>query len=246
MRFEFLGTSDTGGIPLHGCGCVVCQKARKDGKTNRSTCAFLELEDKSVILFDAGYDGLVDKFNQTHIRAVFLTHFHADHALGLIRLRKSVDNIPCYIPNDKEGFGDLFKHKCAINYIVMNAFDEVEIENIKISAVPLMHSKPTNGYVVSTKDSSVAYLTDCENMSNESMDFLKSKKLEHLFLDACYTPDYHSKKHLNWKSAAEYIDEISPKNGHLIHASCHTLLPIVEDKIILKYPYIDKGFCVEI
>ena len=110
MKFEFLGTADTGGIPLHQCSCEICEEARAKGVNNRSTSAFLELDDGSVILFDAGYDLLSEKFNTTKIRAVFLTHFHADHCLGLIRLRKSVDAIPCYIPHDCEGFGDLFLH----------------------------------------------------------------------------------------------------------------------------------------
>ncbi|MEA3451509.1 MAG: hypothetical protein U9Q83_06350 [Bacteroidota bacterium] len=32
-----------------------------------------------------------------------LTHFHPDHALGLLRLRYSSDKIDCYHPKDKNG-----------------------------------------------------------------------------------------------------------------------------------------------
>jgi len=83
LKFEFLGTADTGGIPLHQCHCAICETARVEGVSNRSTSAYLELDDGSVILFDAGYDLLCERFNTTKIRAVFLTHFHADHCLGV-------------------------------------------------------------------------------------------------------------------------------------------------------------------
>ncbi len=226
MKFEFLGTSDTGGIPLLGCYCEVCEDARQEKRNNRSTSAFLTLDDGSVILFDAGYDALSERFNTTPIRAVFLTHFHADHCLGLIRLRKSPTPIVCYIPDDTDGFGDLFVHKDNLEYRVLAPFETVEIDGIKIVSVPLEHSKPTHGYVVFTCKSSVAYLTDCASMSLASLKFLREKKIEHLFIDACYTPDFSSKKHLNWESASKFIEMIEAKEGYLIHASCKTLLPL--------------------
>lgn len=246
MKFEFLGTADTGGIPRHQCHCIICEEARTKGINNRSTSAFLELDDGSVILFDAGYDAVCDRFNTTRIRAVFLTHFHADHCLGLIRLRKSVDSINCYIPDDTQGFGDLFMHKDSINYQVLEPFESIEIEGIKIVAVPLIHSKLTHGYVFFTKNSVVAYLTDCASIPAASLAYLQSQTIDHLFIDAAYSPSFESKKHLNWESAREYIDQISPKNGYFIHASCQTLLPLYKSSKSLKYPYIDKGFRIEV
>lgn len=246
MKFEFLGTADTGGIPLHQCHCVICEEARIKGVSNRSTSAYLQLNDGSVILFDAGYDLLCERFNTTKIRAVFLTHFHADHCLGLLRLRKSVDPITCYIPNDEHGFGDLFLHKDSIDYLVLEPFSSIEIEGVKIVAVPLFHAKPTQGYVIFTCKGVVAYLTDCESIPEASLAYLKAQSIDHLFIDAAYTPWVASKKHLNWESARAYIDEVSPQKGYLIHASCKTLLPLHVKKIRLKYPYIEKGFAIEV
>lgn len=246
MKFEFLGTADTGGIPLHLCYCTICEEARKKGTQNRSTSAYLELDDGSVILFDAGCDFSIDKFNTTPIKAIFLTHFHADHCLGLIRLRKSAEPLQCYIPDDKEGFGDLFLHKDSMHYNVLQAFEKITIEGLEISAIPLLHSKPTLGYMVKTPQKVVAYLTDCAAIPENSLMFLQSHSIDYLFLDACYEPSYPSHKHLNWESAEVLIDKIAPKNGYLIHASCKTLLPLLKSGKSLKYSYIDKGFSVEV
>jgi len=246
VKFEFLGTADTGGIPLHQCDCIICEEAREKGTNNRSTCAYLTLDDGSVILFDAGYDLLSEIFNTTRIRAIFLTHFHADHCLGLIRLRKSEQIIPCYMPQDKEGFGDLLIHKNSIDYHEMKAFEEIIIEGIRITAVPLEHSKITQGYIIQTPQHCVAYLTDCGAILEPSLAFLRQHAIDYLFIDACYEPSYVSPKHLTWESAKVYIDQIAPKNGYLIHASCKTLLPLRQMACVLKYPYIDKGFSIDV
>lgn len=246
MKFQFLGTSDTGGIPLHNCSCEICKEARKNGTRNRSTCAYLELDDGSIILFDAGYDLLSDTFNAQKIRAVFLTHFHADHCLGLIRLRKSESVIECFTPNDTQGFGDLFLHKDSIVYTILEPFKTHNIDAIRITAVPLEHSKPTHGYVVQTKNTTLAYLTDCGSISCASLNYLKKSHIDYLFLDACYEPNYKSTKHLNWESATKYIDEIGAKEGFLVHASCKTLVPLQKSGTVLKYPYISQGFSIEV
>lgn len=246
MKLEFLGTSDTGGIPLHNCECVICQDAHNNCTSNRSTCAYLELDDGSIILFDAGYDHLCDKFNTRKIRAVFLTHFHADHCLGLIRLRKSESVIECFTPNDTQGFGDLYLHKDSIVYTILEPFKTHKIDAISITAVPLAHSKPTQGYVVKTSKATFAYLVDCASIPSASFSYLKNASIDYLFLDACYEPNYSDRKHLNWESATHYIDEIGVKEGYLVHASCKTLVPLQKSGKVLKYPYISQGFSVEV
>ena len=169
MEFRFLGSSDSGGIPVHNCGCVACESYRKEGKINLPTCAVLEDED-GVILFDAGIEDLANQFDKKTIKAVCLTHFHSDHALGLLRLRYSNDTIPCYHPKDEVGFGDLFKHKHSIKYIENTPLQEIVIDNISLIPIPLQHSKNTTGYIIKTPKMTIGYLTDCGGIEEEYLD----------------------------------------------------------------------------
>ena len=144
MKFRFLGTSDSAGMPVHNCKCIACESFRKAGKKNLATCAVLETSD-GVILFDAGAEDISELFDGVKIKAVCLTHFHADHALGLLRLRYSNDKIVCHHPKDELGFSDLFKHKHSIEYKENTPFNPIIIDDIKITPVPLKHSKNTTG-----------------------------------------------------------------------------------------------------
>jgi phosphoribosyl 1,2-cyclic phosphate phosphodiesterase len=78
LKLKFLGSADSAGIPVHNCNCIVCEKYREEKRVNLSTCAYLELNEK-VILLDTGIDSISNIFDKKRISAVFLTHFHADH-----------------------------------------------------------------------------------------------------------------------------------------------------------------------
>ena len=50
MNFNFLGTSDSAGLPVHNCNCIACDSYRKEKKENHSTCAYIEINDEINML----------------------------------------------------------------------------------------------------------------------------------------------------------------------------------------------------
>lgn len=238
FELKFLGTADSGGIPSHNCNCYICEEYRKNDHKNLATSAYIESDNGEIILLDAGIEDISSIFDGKKISAIFLTHFHPDHVVGLLRLRYSNDEINCYHPKDKDGFADLFKHPKAIKFIENTPYEPIKIDSISFTPIPLKHSKNTTGYLIESKNKTIAYLTDCGGISEQSMNFLLSKKIDECFIDACLAPNSSNGNHLNYEEATKILDNIHSKKSYLIHSSHTTLDYIRQNNILLKYDYI--------
>ena len=240
-KLKFLGSSDSAGIPVHNCTCTICTEYRHKKKTNLASCAYIEINNE-IILIDAGHENISNIFDGKKITAVLLTHFHADHCLGLLRLRHSAQNIICIHPKDKEGFSDLYKHKYSLTFIENTPFEKSRLKDIFFTAIPLKHSKNTTGYLIEYKKTKLAYLSDCFALGKESMNFLKQQSLDYIFIDACYDERKEKGNHLNYKQAEKILDDLGAKKSFLIHGSHETLNYIQENNIKLKYTYVKENF----
>lgn len=230
---------------MHNCLCPICSCYRDKGDKNLSTCAYIEINNK-IILLDCGIDSISNIFDGKEIKAVLLTHFHGDHSLGLLRLRHSFDKIDCFYPKEEEGFADLFKHPHSIIYKENRPFEAIKIEGTSFTPIPLMHSKNTTGYLIEYKNKTIAYLTDCFGIPKESLEFLQKKMIDFAFIDACYNETIDKGNHLNYRQASNILDVLNVDDGYLIHGSHTTLEYIKKNKVDLKYPYIKENFSLEI
>jgi phosphoribosyl 1,2-cyclic phosphate phosphodiesterase len=93
MRFTFLGTGTSAGVPLIACSCGVCTSGDPRDKRLR-TSACLEFVDgtgvERVVLIDCGPD-LRQQALRAGLRrcdAVVFTHNHVDHTFGVDELRR--------------------------------------------------------------------------------------------------------------------------------------------------------------
>ena len=244
MNLVFLGTADSAGIPVYGCSCLACEKARLDNKTNLYTNSYIELNEKEIILIDCGYD-VVHLFQEKEIKAIFLTHFHADHSQGLLRLRYSPKKIPCFCPKDEQGFLDLFSRNFSIQYQWNELFKEIVVENIKFTPLPLIHGRSTHGYFIQA-NKNIAYLTDTKNLPKKTMDFLQKQNLDVIFLDACFDERFDRETHNNYLEAEKILDKLNAPQNFLIHANHFNFSYILKNQLKLKYPYIEENFRIDI
>lgn len=93
MRFEFLGTGTSAGVPAIGCDCAVCASA--DPRDNRlRTSAAIRFADpggqERTILLDAGPDLRQQALRARldRVDAILFTHNHVDHTFGLDEVRR--------------------------------------------------------------------------------------------------------------------------------------------------------------
>ncbi len=221
MRLTFLGTGSAGGVPLYGCHCSACARALVLKDHIRKPCSVLVETENTRILIDAGLTDLHERFLPESLDAILLTHFHVDHVQGLFHLRWGVGHqIPVYTSDDEEGCADLYKYPGILEFHKVPIFKPFMIEDIQIVPVPLMHSKPTNGYVISKSGINTAYLTDTKGLQTETTDYLQQHPVKTLILDCTYSPKHTvPSNHNNLATALDTIQSVSPIETYLTHIS---------------------------
>jgi phosphoribosyl 1,2-cyclic phosphate phosphodiesterase len=218
---------------------------RKENRFNSPTCAYIEL-DNGVIFIDSGSDEFIKIRGYKRQFAQFLTHFHGDHAYGLLRLRHSAEDIPCYHPKDDKGFADILKRPHGFKFCENRPFEILHIRGLEFTPIPLIHSRPTHGYMIKSPNKKIAYLTDCSALPDETLEFLQRHNPNAVFIDASYDTNYNEGKHLDFKKASDIIDRIGSSEGFLIHQSHYSLSYVINHKLKLKYPYIYENFEYEL
>ncbi len=188
MRLTFLGTGAAGGVPLWGCDCAVCTLARVDITARRQpNCALLEAGG-TRLLIDAGVMDVAERFPPGALNAVLVTHFHADHVQGLFHLRWGKGELDVYCPHDSEGCADLYKSPGPLKFTPLSKFEKLTLGEVSITAVPLVHSKPTLGYCIEHEGARLAYLSDCRELPPATQEFLQRWQPHTICLDCTFPP----------------------------------------------------------
>jgi phosphoribosyl 1,2-cyclic phosphate phosphodiesterase len=188
MQLTFLGTGAAGGVPLWGCECGVCTLARIDVSfIRRPNCALVEAGEVSLLL-DAGVMDVGERFPPGTLSAILVTHFHADHVQGLFHLRWGQGELDVYTPHDAEGCADLYKSPGPLKFKHLSKFEPFDVGDVKITPVPLVHSKPTLGYCIEHAGARLAYLSDCSGLPAATASFLDEWKPHSICLDCTYPP----------------------------------------------------------
>jgi len=220
MRLTLLGTGDSAGMPLYGCDCERCAYIKLCPELRRGpACALLEVEGNTYLI-DAGLMNIADKYPAGSLTGIFLTHFHPDHVQGLFHLRWGNSNkIPVYCPPDSTGCADLFKHPCILDFNAQKKFVPFELGNLKITPLPLIHSKVTFGYLFEHNEKRIAYLTDTKGLPPKTFAWLKQQPLDLLVIDTSFSPLQESSGHNNLTDTLVIHAQLQPKRTALTHIS---------------------------
>lgn len=201
IRLGLLGTGNSGQVPVYNCDCQACDRARNQPAFRRGPTSAVVHCGSQRWLIDAGLTDLADRFEPGAIQGIFQTHYHADHAQGLLHWRWGQGmRLPVLGPPDKEGFADLYKHSGMLDFSrKLEEFASFDLGDMCVTPVPLTHSKPTFGYVFTQIDSGqcIAYLTDTVGFPDVTRRFLEGLDIQTLVLDCSFPPSARTPRNHN-------------------------------------------------
>ncbi|MBI4890974.1 MAG: MBL fold metallo-hydrolase [Acidobacteria bacterium] len=230
LKLTVLGSGTSVGVPTIGCTCKVCRSDDpRDRRLRPSVCLRW---DGYTVMIDTGPDfrqqALAHQLDR--IDAVFYTHAHADHILGIDDLRPfnfhQKEPIPIHASADtmqviRRVFSYIFhdgptessRPKIATHIF---ATDPVSVHGLEFLPIPVRHgSGECHGFRFGPN----AYLTDHSEIPEESMRLLEG--LDVLFLDALrYKPH---PTHSTIDASLKTVQRLQPRTTYFTHIS-HDLL----------------------
>lgn len=228
----FLGSGTSMGVPTLGCTCAVCTSTDPHNRRTRPSIR-IEYNNHTVVV-DTGPDFHAQALreNISRVDAVFYTHGHADHILGMDDLRPLSflldKNLPLYADESTaQGLERIFnytfnpqsRHATTARVEIhrlkkqdSGLYEDIPLFGACIRPIPLIHGRlRTTGY----RFGAAAYLTDMSDLPPESIPLLQS--LDILIVDALRHDPHFSHSHLE-KSIA-FVHLLKPKRAFFTHMS---------------------------
>jgi len=177
LTMTLTGTGGAQLVPAFGCDCPACRRARLQDAWRRRPCSAVVKFNDAVTLLDAGIPHLMDDY-------------HMDHVQGLFPLRWGVGaTIPVYGPPDEVGCDDLFKHPGILDFShTLEPFVVFELQGLRVTPLPLNHSKLTFGYLLESAHSRVAWLSDTAGLPDKTVKFLLNNHPQAMMIDCSHEP----------------------------------------------------------
>lgn len=247
MKFRFLGTGTSVGVPQIGCSCKVCTST--DPRDRRRRCGAYLTDGETGILIDTPPEMRLSccEFGVRKVDAVVMTHAHMDHVAGFDDVRRfnTINGTTIQCNPDDEGANG---RTCRVLGKIMTCYAMKETEEQMHRIFPYISSKGGEHGLYRPQ-----IVFDNSDEFSIGAISVKRLKVDHGF-PCCgylfggrigYISDCHvipeetisalkgvdvmvlnclrereHPTHLTFEMAKKYIAEIAPKRAYLIHM-CH-------------------------
>jgi phosphoribosyl 1,2-cyclic phosphate phosphodiesterase len=232
MRVTFLGTGTSHGVPMIGCRCDVCRSGDPRDRRWRPSI-YIEGPSGGAVLVDTGPDLRAQAlaYDVTRVDAIFFTHGHADHVVGLDEVRRfnalQGGAIPCFadaltIDEISRMFGYVFDAHTPkgggvpeLAFTRITAGESLRVAGMTIVPLTVYHGqRPVLGFRVGA----FAYLTDCSRIPDHTWPLLDG--LEVVVLDALRERPHPT--HFSLSEAVDAAGRVGAPRTYFTHI-CHDL-----------------------
>jgi phosphoribosyl 1,2-cyclic phosphate phosphodiesterase len=227
IKFTFLGTGTSQGVPVITCSCNVCASANARDKRTRTS--LLIQSASTAVVIDTGPDFRFQMLREQvkDLDAVVFTHGHKDHVAGLDDIRpfnyllnKTIDVYAeqavqeilksefsyAFKPQDYPGVPQINLHTIQL--------DPFNIGDLHFIPIRVLHKNlPVLGFRVND----FTYITDANLIEPEEMEKLKGTRI--LVLNALRREQHFS--HFSLQEAIDIAETIKPEQTYFTHISHH-------------------------
>ena len=245
LSLEFLGTGTSVGVPMIGCDCAVCTSSDPRDKRLRSSAIVRAhgTDDKAetTVLLDTTPDLRYQmlRANVRHLDAIIITHFHADHVMGIDDVRRfniiqkqvlEIWGTAATLASMRKSFGYVFSDTLRYGWPSLVAREieigetfnigslnfhpfELDHEVIINTGLKISHAKVENGPATS-------YCLDVKQINETGYKALEGT--DTLILDMLRENIHPT--HMNFSEAMEAVTRVNPRRaffGHIAHEISH-------------------------
>jgi phosphoribosyl 1,2-cyclic phosphate phosphodiesterase len=227
-----LGSGTSMGIPTLGCRCAVCTSPDPRNRRTRPSIAITWKDGgrERLVLIDTGPDFRDQALREgiRHVDAVFYTHAHADHILGLDDLRPlSFEHKPASLPLyvDEQTAAILrrvfeytfsenatYPTRARVELCKLEGAQTAEVHGARFQRVPLTHG---DLQAAGFRFGSAAYLTDMSSIPESSLPLLEG--LDVVIIDALRPQPHPS--HATIPESLRWVNRVAPRQAWFTHMS---------------------------
>lgn len=228
-----MGTGAGCGVPAFFCDCPACKEARENPRAQRGDCGVMVTgAQKTLIDTPPDIRRYFIRENVRQIDNLIYTHWHYDHVGGLGELEYMVQlltkaPVPTYAsPYTLQSIGKEFEYMMyCLAPVKWNPFEELELDGVKYTALPVTHAQGTYGYLIETPETRLFYASDTGKLPPETAERVRG--VDVLALDATYWKENgYPQSHHSVQETIEEGLELDAGTVYLTHMCMHYSEPI--------------------